>query len=1043
MEQRYSTNELELLAVVWALEHFKYYLYGSQFTLQTDHQALLSALKENRGNKTYQSRLTRWVDRLLPFHSSVEHIPGKNLGFADYLSRDPSSDAPSPSDRDKNFVINTIEEIKHALLRANIAPNGAPNKNAEQKQSYDVTSTKHAHSNKTTAFRQVSHTIQSLSPLRKLNYNAQIKHTKSIQNLVAITTRANPTKETFKIPIQRRFRAPNKNKIHMEQQPPNLISVCTQTDSTSNKGRGLDSLDPTRHEALFTVYDQTPTPLYRENLNRVFNEEFIAQAPKKELSPIIEFVKNSEWEKLKAINSTYYRIRRDLSVSPSGCLIYDNKLVIPNKLKGMAHETIHNKHPGQAGMLALAQLIWYPHIHSDIVAQAQACRHCTEKGKNLKPLIPNTQVGNLPPLSEPNEEVQMDFAGPIPFKDNALSNYILVTVDRLSRYPHAEVFNNCDSKTAIEYLDSYFKVHGIPRSIRCDQAQAFKAREFEIYCKNKNTKLILAPAGDHRGTGMVERLIQTIKRRLAVLDIDSKWTKRTLSQRVANVIENIRLIPNATTKTSPFEAHFGRKPNTEISNIVTKPSHKNLTYKKLRSNCLDKKILKQDVLTNEEMWRYDGLSEDNLDIAYKEPENPTHISIDSDESDNMPLRPRSPRKITPSEIHFTIGDKTTKLVVSKRNVAKKTITRKTKEPRPTLAPQWNIIPDGTITNYTPHTITVDTPLRKNTVIRKSDIVIATETKPRLIHMVACKTVDEYKRNQEKIRKFCLEEARNNTSRNQQQNQGPSAESIWTKEKVKKLAQTNQQQQQRTPKRKAATKPAPPRTPKTNKRKLSASKSPAQVSFNMRAQQAALNYESELPKKKHPLSNKVVQFTDNTNDNPETVIYNIQQNADVHTPFRIVTSSNPSIFSDPAFTNSQDRQLISSETDLQEECPISIIPAPSKSTTKTTVQVQMDTTEDTATEIESIHMDQNIDESTTVKEQLKPPSVIFLDSPNGDPEGTDNNHSQLPHSTNELENEENQAISTSCDPPSGTSSVYATPPMSPYKRENSDSCTSDM
>ena len=57
------------------------------------------------------------------------------------------------------------------------------------------------------------------------------------------------------------------------------------------------------------------------------------------------------------------------------------------------------------------------------------------------------------------------------------------------------------------------------------------------------------------------------------------------------------------------------------------------------------------------------------------------------------------------------------------------------------------------------------------VIRKSDIAIATETKPipetrpnpepkpRLIHMVACKTVVEYKRNQEKIRKFCLEEAR--------------------------------------------------------------------------------------------------------------------------------------------------------------------------------------------------------------------------------------------------------------------------------------------
>ena len=99
----------------------------------------------------------------------------------------------------------------------------------------------------------------------------------------------------------------------------------------------------------------------------------------------------------------------------------------------MVLETIHNKHPGQAGMLALAQLIWYPHIHSDIIAQAHSCRHCTEKGKNLKPLIQKSQLGKLPSLSEPNEEVQMDFAGPIPFKNPIQSNYILVTVDRLSR----------------------------------------------------------------------------------------------------------------------------------------------------------------------------------------------------------------------------------------------------------------------------------------------------------------------------------------------------------------------------------------------------------------------------------------------------------------------------------------------------------------------------------------------------------------------------------------------------------------------------------
>ena len=231
---------------------------------------------------------------------------------------------------------------------------------------------------------------------------------------------------------------------------------------------------------------------------------------------------------------------------------------------------------------------------------------------------------------------------------------------------------------------------------------------------------------------------------------------------------------------------------------------------------------------------------------------------------------------------------------------------------------------------------------------------------------------------------------------------------------------------------------------------------------MRAQQAALNYASESSQTKRPSISKVVQFTDDTNDNPDTVIYNIQQDSDAYPPIQIVASSDTSILSDPTFTNSQDHQPMSSDTDLQEECPISIIPAPTKSSTKATEQVQMDTTEYRATEKETIQMDQDIGDSLIVEDQLRPPSVIFLESPNGDPEGPSNNPSPLPHTTIEIENEEKQAktpttqavtskaptattalYTTTCNSPSGTSSVYATPPMSPYKRENSDSCTTDI
>ena len=114
-ESKYSTNELELLGVVWAVEHYKNYLYGSEFEIITDHKALLSALSPNHGNKTYHSRLTRWVDRLLPFNFTIKHLAGKDMGFTDLISRTPSGKAIPSSHYDEEFVVATTKKIYSAL----------------------------------------------------------------------------------------------------------------------------------------------------------------------------------------------------------------------------------------------------------------------------------------------------------------------------------------------------------------------------------------------------------------------------------------------------------------------------------------------------------------------------------------------------------------------------------------------------------------------------------------------------------------------------------------------------------------------------------------------------------------------------------------------------------------------------------------------------------------------------------------------------------------------------------------------------------------
>ena len=72
-EKKYSIVELELLAVVWGLEKFRFYLYGKRVRLYTDHQALEPLIKRNRSNKQYSARLTRWLDRLTHFDISIQY----------------------------------------------------------------------------------------------------------------------------------------------------------------------------------------------------------------------------------------------------------------------------------------------------------------------------------------------------------------------------------------------------------------------------------------------------------------------------------------------------------------------------------------------------------------------------------------------------------------------------------------------------------------------------------------------------------------------------------------------------------------------------------------------------------------------------------------------------------------------------------------------------------------------------------------------------------------------------------------------------------
>ena len=113
-EANYAITDLETLAVVWAVTHFRYYLYGHKVTIITDHAAVKAILGA-------PSLSGRWWSKV---HGSgikqveIVHRSGKTNQHTDCLSRQPVWTAPTEDTADGEVQVakistqaNTISDL--------------------------------------------------------------------------------------------------------------------------------------------------------------------------------------------------------------------------------------------------------------------------------------------------------------------------------------------------------------------------------------------------------------------------------------------------------------------------------------------------------------------------------------------------------------------------------------------------------------------------------------------------------------------------------------------------------------------------------------------------------------------------------------------------------------------------------------------------------------------------------------------------------------------------------------------------------------------
>ena len=242
-----------------------------------------------------------------------------------------------------------------------------------------------------------------------------------------------------------------------------------------------------------------------------------------------------------------------------------------------------------------------------------------------------------------------------------------------------------------------------------DQAQCQTRQQVKTFCCQNNIQLIEAPIHDHRAIGLVERLIQTIKNRLACIKTAAR-NQFNVKASKNSIIYQLRICRQKTINISSFEAHFGRKTNTPLNNITTKPDPKSLTYKNILNKYLDLETVRWEELIADENWNNEGRIDTEIEM------NNDRLSKDATKRKNED--PNKESRVIP---HPDVGQSVPRTAASLEvKLAKK--RPRTKRSKNSLDGLYDVLaPRSSVVKTDTFTSVIKEPGKRDVTIRNSDL----------------------------------------------------------------------------------------------------------------------------------------------------------------------------------------------------------------------------------------------------------------------------------------------------------------------------------
>ena len=496
-EQKYSTIEKELLAIIYAVKTFRPYIYGRKFLIYTDHRPLVWLWKLKEPN----SKLLRWKLRLEEYDFEVIYKKGKYNLNADTLSRI-KIDVNVHDDLDS--VIAEVDESREEEIREII----------EELKNYPNTTFRHS---RKTGGKNL----------------AQMQQNEENTELILPEERPRDIDDT----------------IHSNQniEPARAIEISDTPISNKKKqyiikpSFGGYEVETKIEEGCKIITAKIPFET-NEGIILQFLKEYISDKG----NQYIYFESEKMYQDFSNVYVKHFNNKgpRMIRCTTRVTVVKD----IDDQLELVAlHHVGKTNHRGiDETTEYLKRKYYWKNMKDTITNYIKSCEICNTSKYDRHPSKPHLQLTKTP--DRPFRKLFIDTF-------TIQTKKYLTIIDAFSRLGQAIPIASSNATEVADALLEYFKYYGIPEEINCDSGKEFKNDLIKSLLESYKIGIHFGTPMNPCSQGSVERFHSTIIEHIRCLQ--SKKQTGSIDTLMKNAIIAYNNSISRTTGCTPFEVTYG------------------------------------------------------------------------------------------------------------------------------------------------------------------------------------------------------------------------------------------------------------------------------------------------------------------------------------------------------------------------------------------------------------------------------------------------------------------------------------------------------